>query len=452
MSVIDDVIAMVQEKDTGQPEFHQAVREVMTTLEPTVDKHPEFVKARIYERIVIPDRVVMFRVPWVDDRGEVRINRGYRVQFNNAIGPYKGGLRFHPSVNLGIIKFLGFEQIFKNSLTTLPMGGGKGGSDFDPKGKSDNEVMNFCYAFMRELYRHIGPDTDVPAGDIGVGGREIGYLFGFYKKIMNNHTCVLTGKGLDYGGSLIRPEATGYGAVYFAAEMLATRGEEIKGKVAAVSASGNVAQYTVEKLLDLGGKVITLSDSNGTIVDEAGVTKEKLAYVLDLKNIRRGRIKEYAEKFNGVTYYEDKSVWDVIKEEGIKIDLAFPSATENEINADQAQALVNNGCYCVSEGANMPSTLDAIKIYQSENVLYGPAKAANAGGVATSGLEMSQNSMRLNWPKEEVDSRLHMIMKSIHRACLEAAQTYGKPGDYLMGANIAGFVKVANAMLAYGIV
>ncbi len=452
MSVIQDVIAMVQEKDTGQPEFHQAVREVMTTLEPTVDKHPEFVKAKIYERIVIPDRVVMFRVPWVDDRGEVRINRGYRVQFNNAIGPYKGGLRLHPSVNLGIIKFLGFEQIFKNSLTTLPMGGGKGGSDFDPKGKSDNEVMNFCYAFMRELYRHIGPDTDVPAGDIGVGGREIGYLYGYYKKIMNDHTCVLTGKGLDYGGSLIRPEATGYGAVYFAAEMLATRGEEIKGKVAAVSASGNVAQYTVEKLLELGGKVITLSDSNGVIVDEAGVTKEKLAYVLDLKNIRRGRIKEYAEKFNGVVYYEDKNVWDVIKEEGIKIDLAFPSATENEINEDQAQALVNNGCYCVSEGANMPSTLDAIKIYQSENVLYGPAKAANAGGVATSGLEMSQNSMRLSWPKEEVDSRLHMIMKNIHRACLEAAQTYGKPGDYLMGANIAGFVKVANAMLAYGIV
>jgi glutamate dehydrogenase (NADP+) len=452
MSVIHDVISMVQEKDTGQPEFHQAVREVLTTLEPTVDKHPEFVKAKIYERVVIPDRVVMFRVPWVDDRGEVRINRGYRVQFNNAIGPYKGGLRFHPSVNLGIIKFLGFEQIFKNSLTTLPMGGGKGGSDFDPKGKSDNEVMNFCYAFMRELYRHIGPDTDVPAGDIGVGGREIGYLYGYYKKIMNDHTCVLTGKGLDYGGSLIRPEATGYGAVYFAAEMLATRGEEINGKVAAVSASGNVAQYTVEKLLELGGKAITLSDSNGTIVDEDGVTKEKLEYVLDLKNIRRGRIKEYAEKFDGVVYYEDKSVWDVIKEEGIKIDLAFPSATENEINADQAQALVNNGCYCVSEGANMPSTLDAIKIYQSENVLYGPAKAANAGGVATSGLEMSQNSMRLGWTKEEVDSRLQIIMKNIHRASLEAAQSYGMPGDYLMGSNIAGFVKVANAMLAYGIV
>jgi glutamate dehydrogenase (NADP+) len=452
MSVIQDVIAMVQEKDAGQPEFHQAVREVLTTLEPTVDKHPEFIKAKIYERLVIPDRVVMFRVPWVDDHREVHVNRGYRVQFNNAIGPYKGGLRLHPSVNLGIIKFLGFEQIFKNSLTTLPMGGGKGGSDFDPKGKSDNEVMNFCYAFMRELYRHIGPDTDVPAGDIGVGGREIGYLFGYYKKIMNDHTCVLTGKGLDYGGSLIRPEATGYGAVYFAAEMLATRGEDIRGKVAAVSASGNVAQYTVEKLLELGGKVITLSDSNGTIVDEAGITEEKLAFVLDLKNIRRGRIKEYAQKFNGVTYYEDKSVWDVIKDEGIKIDLAFPSATENEINADQAQALISNGCYCVSEGANMPSTLDAIKVYQSENILYGPAKAANAGGVATSGLEMSQNSMRLSWPKEEVDSRLHMIMKNIHRACLEAAQTYGKPGDYLMGANIAGFVKVANAMLAYGIV
>jgi len=452
MSVIQDVIAMVQEKDAGQSEFHQAVKEVLTTLEPTVEKHPEFVKAKIYERIVIPDRVVMFRVPWVDDRGEVQVNRGYRVQFNNAIGPYKGGLRFHPSVNLGIIKFLGFEQIFKNSLTTLPMGGGKGGSDFNPKGKSDNEVMNFCYAFMRELYRHIGPDTDVPAGDIGVGGREIGYLYGYYKKIVNEHTCVLTGKGMDYGGSLIRPEATGYGAVYFAAEMLATRGEEIKGKVAAVSASGNVAQYTIEKLLQLGGKVITLSDSNGSIVDEAGVTPEKLAYLLELKNIRRGRIKEYAEKYKGVVYFEDKSVWDVIRDQGIKVDLAFPSATENEINGDHALALIANGCYCISEGANMPSTLDAIRIYQEDNVLYGPAKAANAGGVATSGLEMSQNSMRLGWPKEEVDSRLQIIMKNIHRACLEAAQTYGKPGDYLLGANIAGFVKVANAMMAYGIV
>jgi len=450
--MIQDVIEMVREKDAGQPEFHQAVMEVLTTLEPTVDKHPEFVKAKIYERIVIPDRVIMFRVPWVDDRGEVQVNRGYRVQFNNAIGPYKGGLRFHPSVNLGIIKFLGFEQTFKNSLTTLPMGGAKGGSDFDPKGKSDEEVMRFCQAFMRELYRHIGPDTDVPAGDIGVGGREIGYLYGYYKKIMNDHTCVLTGKGLAYGGSLIRPEATGYGAVYFAAEMLATRGETVQGKVAAVSASGNVAQYTVEKMNQFGGKVITLSDSNGTVVDEAGIDQEKLAFVLDLKEIRRGRIKEYVNKYPQAVYYEDKSVWEVIREQGIKVDLAFPSATENEIDRELAEALVKSGCYCISEGANMPSTLEAIEVYQEHKVLYGPAKAANAGGVATSGLEMSQNSMRLNWPKEEVDSRLHEIMKSIHRACLEAAQTYGRPGDYLLGANIAGFLKVANSMMAYGIV
>lgn len=451
MSLTQDIIAMVQEKDAGQPEFHQAVKEVLTTLEPTVDKHPEFVKAKIYERIVIPDRVIMFRVPWVDDNGEVQVNRGFRVQFNNAIGPYKGGLRFHPSVNLGIIKFLGFEQIFKNSLTTLPMGGGKGGSDFDPKGKSDMEVMRFCQSFMQELYRHIGPDTDVPAGDIGVGGREIGYLYGFYKKIVNENACVLTGKGLEYGGSLIRPEATGYGAVYFAAEMLATRGKEIKGTVSAVSASGNVAQYTVEKLLDLGGKIITLSDSNGTIVDESGIDRQKLDYVLDLKNFRRGRIREYAEKYK-VPYYENKSVWEVIGEQGLKIDLAFPSAHENEIDGEAAASLVKNGCFCVSEGANMPSTLEAIKVYQQNNVLYGPAKAANAGGVATSGLEMAQNSMRLSWSREEVDQRLHGIMKSIHKACLEAAETYGKKGDYLMGANIAGFIKVANAMLAYGIV
>lgn len=451
MSVIQDVISMVQEKDAGQPEFHQAVKEVLTTLEPTVDKHPEFVKTKIYERIVIPDRVIMFRVPWVDDNGDVQVNRGFRVQFNNAIGPYKGGLRFHPSVNLGIIKFLGFEQIFKNALTTLPMGGGKGGSDFDPKGKSDMEVMRFCQAFMQELYRHISPDVDVPAGDIGVGGREIGYLFGFYKKIVNQHNCVLTGKGLEYGGSLIRPEATGYGAVYFAAEMLATRFKEIEGTVAAVSGSGNVAQYTVEKLLQLGSKVITLSDSNGAIVDEAGIDRAKLDYVLELKNIRRGRIREYAERYD-VPYYSNTSVWNVIGEQGLKIDLAFPSAYENEIDGLNAAALVKNGCFCVSEGANMPSTLEAIKIFQENNVLYGPGKAANAGGVATSGLEMSQNSMRLSWSREEVDQRLHGIMKRIHKACLEAAETYGKKGDYLVGANTAGFVKVANAMLAYGIV
>jgi glutamate dehydrogenase (NADP+) len=451
MSVIDDVIAKVQEKDSGQPEFHQAVKEVMTALEPTVAKHPEFVKAKIYERIVIPDRTIMFRIPWLDDNGEVQVNRGYRVQFSNAIGPYKGGLRFHPSVNLGIIKFLGFEQIFKNSLTTLPMGGAKGGSDFDPKGKSDMEVMRFCQAFMRELYRHIGPDVDVPAGDIGVGGREIGYLYGYYKKIVNEHTCVLTGKGLEYGGSLIRPEATGYGAVYFAAEMLATRGLEIKGKVAAVSASGNVAQYTVEKLLQLGAKPITLSDSNGTVVDEKGIDLQKLDYVLELKNIRRGRIYEYAQKYN-VPYYQNKGVWDVIREQNIKVDLAFPSAHENEIDKTNAEALVKAGCYCVSEGANMPSTLEAIQVFQERNVLFGPAKAANAGGVATSGLEMSQNSQRLSWRREEVDDRLHWIMKSIHKSCLEAAEVYGSKGNYLVGANIAGFIKVANAMLAYGIV
>ena len=451
MSLIEEVISQVHEKDPGQPEFHQAVEEVLTSLEPTVDKHPEFVKAKIYHRIVIPDRVIMFRVPWTDDSGEVQVNRGYRVQFNNAIGPYKGGLRFHPSVNLGIIKFLGFEQIFKNSLTTLPMGGGKGGSDFDPKGKSDREVMAFCQAFMRELFRHIGPDRDVPAGDIGVGGREIGYLYGYYKKLVNDHTCVLTGKGLEYGGSLIRPEATGYGAVYFADEMLATRGLGVAGKIAAVSASGNVAQYTVEKLNDLGAKVITLSDSSGTIVDEAGVDAEKLDYVLELKNLRRGRIKEYSEKYD-VPYYPGKSVWDVIREHGLRVDLAFPSATENEIDGPNAQALVDNGCYCVSEGANMPSTLEAIRIFQENDVLYGPAKAANAGGVAVSGLEMSQNSMRLSWSREEVDEKLHGIMKSIHKACLDAAEVYGRPGDYLMGANIAGFIKVANSMLAYGIV
>lgn len=451
MSIIQEIIAKTQEKDAGQPEFLQAVDEVLTSLEPTVDKHPEFVQAKIYERIVIPDRIIMFRVPWMDDRGDVQVNRGFRVQFNNAIGPYKGGLRFHPSVNLGIIKFLGFEQIFKNSLTTLPMGGGKGGSDFDPKGKSDNDVMRFCQAFMRELYRHIGPDVDVPAGDIGVGAREIGYLYGYYKKIVNEHTCVLTGKGLEYGGSLIRPEATGYGAVYFAAEMLATRGLDMDGKIAVVSASGNVAQYTVEKLLQLGTKVITLSDSSGTIVDEAGIDRQKLDYVLELKNVRRGRISEYAQNYN-VPYYPNQSVWDVIREQGLQIDLAFPSATENEIDEINAQALVDNGCICISEGANMPSTLEAIRVYQEKNILYGPAKAANAGGVAVSGLEMSQNSMRLSWSRDEVDDKLRGIMKSIHRACLEAAETYGKSGDYLMGANIAGFIKVANSMLAYGVV
>jgi glutamate dehydrogenase (NADP+) len=450
-SVISDVIEKIKQKDPNQPEFHQAAEEVLTTLEPTVKKHPEFVKAKIYERIVEPDRVILFRVPWADDNGEVQVNRGFRIEFNSAIGPYKGGLRFHPSVNLGILKFLGFEQIFKNALTTLPMGGGKGGSDFDPKGKSDDEVMRFCQAFMRELFRHIGPDRDVPAGDIGVGGREIGYMFGYYKKIVNEHTGVLTGKGLEYGGSLIRPEATGYGTVYFAAEMLATRKMDFKGKRVAVSGSGNVSQYAIEKVNQLGGKAITMSDSNGTIVDESGISGEKWDFLMDLKNIRRGRIKEYAEKFKA-KYYEGKSVWDVIASDGLKVDIALPCATQNEVNAKHAEGLVKAGCILVSEGANMPSNLEAIKIYQDNNFLYGPAKAANAGGVAVSGLEMSQNSMRLSWTREEVDAKLLWIMQSIHGACLNAADAYGKKGDYLTGANIAGFVKVANAMLAYGIV
>lgn len=451
MSMIQDVIARVQEKDSGQPEFHQAVREVLTSLEPTVQKHPDFVKAKIYDRIVVPDRAILFRVPWVDDRGEVQVHRGFRVQFNNAIGPYKGGLRFHPSVNLGIIKFLGFEQTFKNSLTTLPMGGAKGGSDFDPKGKSDNEVMRFCQAFMRELYRHIGPDTDVPAGDIGVGAREIGYLYGYYLRVVNSNDSVLTGKGLEYGGSLIRPEATGYGAVYFADEMLSTRKLEIGGKTAVVSGSGNVAQYTIEKLIQMGARPITLSDSNGTIVDEAGFDREKLNYILELKNYRRGRIQEYAETYK-VPYFENMSVWDVVREQNLKTDLAFPSAHENEIDGQNAQALVKNGCYCVSEGANMPSNLEAIHVFQAHNVLYGPGKAANAGGVAVSGLEMSQNSMRMSWSREEVDQKLRVIMHNIHKAALEASEAYGCKGNYVAGANIAGFTKVAKSMLAYGIV
>jgi len=451
MSHISEIIDKVKRQDPEQKEFIQAVEEVLETLEPTVDKHPEFVKAGLYERIVEPDRVIMFRVPWLDDKGNIQINRGFRVQFNNAIGPYKGGLRFHPSVNLGIIKFLGFEQIFKNSLTTLPMGGAKGGSDFDPKGKTDMEVMKFTQSFMRELFRHIGPDTDVPAGDIGVGAREIGYLYGYYKKIRNEHTGVLTGKGLEYGGSLIRPEATGYGAVYFAAEMMKTQGKDYNGKTVIVSGSGNVAQYTIEKVNQLGGKCISVSDSNGTIIDESGITAEKLEFIMNLKNIRRGRIKEYADKYNA-KFFEGQSVWDVIREQSIKIDIAFPSATQNEIDGRNAEALVKNGCFCVSEGANMPSTPEAIKIYQDYNILYGPGKAANAGGVATSGLEMSQNSLRLSWTREEVDQRLQGIMKAIHKSALEASEVYGKKGDYVMGANIAGFVKVAKSMLAYGVV
>jgi len=451
MSVIGNVIEKVEHTDPGQIEFHQAVKEVLETLAPTVDKHPEFVKAGIYERIVEPERAVMFRVPWVDDKGEVQVNRGFRVQFNNAIGPFKGGIRFHPSVNLSIIKFLGFEQVFKNSLTTLPMGGGKGGSDFNPKGRSDGEVMRFCQAFMRELYRHIGPETDVPAGDIGVGAREVGYMFGYYKKIRNEHTGVLTGKGLEYGGSLVRPEATGYGTVYFASEMLGTRNLAFKDKVVAVSGSGNVAQFAIEKVNEMGGRVISLSDSSATVIDEKGVDNEKCAYLMELKNFRRGRVSEYADNYNAACF-EGKSVWEVIREQGIQVDIALPCATQNEIEAQSAEALVKNGCFCVSEGANMPSSPESVKIFQDNNVLYGPGKAANAGGVATSGLEMSQNSQKLSWTREEVDSRLLLIMKSIHKSCLDAAEAYGKKGDYVMGANIAGFTKVANTMLAYGVV
>jgi glutamate dehydrogenase (NADP+) len=451
VSVIEDVIAKVKQRDVEQKEFHQAVTEVLETLVPTVERHPEFVKAGIFERIVEPERAIQFRVPWVDDKGHVQVNRGFRVQFNNAIGPFKGGIRFHPSVNLSIIKFLGFEQTFKNSLTTLPMGGGKGGSDFDPKGKSDGEIMRFCQAFMRELFRHIGADTDVPAGDIGVGGREIGFMFGYYKKIRNEHTGVLTGKALEYGGSLIRPEATGYGTTYFAAEMMATRGLDFKDKIVAVSGAGNVAQYAIEKVTQMGGRVITVCDSNATIVDEEGIGPDKCCYIMDLKNNQRGRIKEYADKY-GCVCFEGKNVWDVIREQGIKVDIALPCATQNELDGENAAALVKNGCFCVAEGANMPSTPEAVEVFQEHRILYGPGKAANAGGVATSGLEMSQNSLKLSWTREEVDHRLLLIMKSIHQACLNAGEAYGRKGDYVAGANIAGFIKVAKAMLAYGVV
>ncbi|MBU1171696.1 MAG: NADP-specific glutamate dehydrogenase [Proteobacteria bacterium] len=452
MSVTKSVSEKVKHMDPEQHEFHQAVEEVMETLEPTVQRHPEFVKHNIYERIVEPERTIMFRVPWQDDKNNVQVNRGFRVQFNNAIGPFKGGLRFHPSVNLSIIKFLGFEQIFKNSLTTLAMGGGKGGSDFDPKGKSDEEVMRFCQAFMRELYRHIGAETDVPAGDIGVGGREIGYMFGYYKKIKNEHTGVLTGKGLEYGGSLIRPEATGYGAVYFAAEMLATRGLDFKGKRVAVSGAGNVAQFAIEKVNQLGGTVISICDSGATIIDEAGIGNDKCRYLMELKNLRRGRVSEYADIYKTAVCYPDKNVWDVIKEQGIKVDVALPCATQNEIDGSLAEGLANNGCICVAEGANMPSSPDAVRVFQANNFLFGPGKAANAGGVATSGLEMSQNSSKLSWSREDVDSKLLTIMKGIHKSCLDAAESYGKKGDYVAGANIAGFVKVAKAMMAYGVI
>lgn len=432
-------------KHPAQPEFHQAVHEVVETLAPCLEKHPEYVEAKILERLVEPDRVFLFRVCWQDDQGEFQVNRGFRVEFNNAIGPYKGGLRFHPSVNLGILKFLGFEQILKNSLTTLPMGGGKGGCDFDPKGKSDSEVMRFCQAFMSELYKYIGANIDVPAGDIGVGGREIGFLFGQFKKLTGSFEGVLTGKGLNWGGSLIRPEATGYGCVYFAEEMLKTRGQSFAGKTVAVSGSGNVSQYAVEKVNQLGGKVITLSDSNGTIVDPDGVKGEKWDFFMHLKNVKRGRIKEYADKFK-VHYHEGARPWFV------KCDVALPCATQNEVSGDDAKTLVKNGCICVSEGANMPSTPEAIEVYQNAKILYGPGKAANAGGVATSGLEMSQNSLRLSWSREEVDDRLHKIMQSIHNACVTTAKEYGQPSNYVLGANIAGFEKVANAMMDQGLI
>jgi len=443
--VIQRVLGVVERRNAGEQEFLQAVREVLESLDPVMEKRKDYVEARILDRIVEPERQIMFRVPWQDDKGQVQVNRGFRFEFNSAIGPYKGGLRFHPSVCASILKFLAFEQIFKNSLTTLPMGGGKGGSDFDPKGKSDNEVMRFCQSFMSELQRHIGPQTDVPAGDIGVGGREIGYMFGQYKRLRNEFTGVLTGKALNWGGSLIRPEATGYGAVYFAQEMLKTRGESFDGKVCTVSGSGNVAQYTVEKLNQLGAKCVTLSDSAGTIYDADGIDDEKLAWVMDLKNVRRGRIKEYAEVFKA-EYHEGKRPW------GIPCDCAFPSATQNEIDGEDARALLANGCYLVCEGANMPSTPEAVEQFIDKKILYGPGKAANAGGVATSGLEMSQNAMLISWTREEVDEKLNRIMVSIHDACRDAAEEYGTPGNYVMGANIAGFIKVADAMLAQGLV
>jgi glutamate dehydrogenase (NADP+) len=442
---VDTFLQQVSAKNPSEKEFLQAVHEVVESIWPIIEQNPRYRSANILERIVEPERVIMFRVPWTDDRGNVQVNRGFRIEMNSAIGPYKGGLRFHPSVNLGILKFLAFEQVFKNSLTTLPLGGGKGGSDFDPKAKSDGEVMRFCQSFMSELYRHIGASTDVPAGDIGVGGRELGFLFGTYKKLANEFTGVLTGKGRNWGGSLIRPEATGYGLVYFTQEMLGTRNDSLDGKRVLVSGSGNVAQYATEKVIELGGKVLTMSDSNGTVLDEDGLDQEKLEFVMDLKNNRRGRIKEYADRFSGATFLEGERPW------GIKADVALPCATENEVNGDEAKTLLDNGCFCVAEGANMPSDPDAINRYIDGQILYGPGKAANAGGVAVSGLEMTQNAMRLYWTRQEVDERLQMIMHEIHHTCLK----HGKEGDYVNyidGANVAGFIKVADAMLDQGVV
>jgi len=442
---VKEFMNFVVTKNPGEPEFHQAVKEVVESIWPVIEQNPRYQAANILARIVEPERVILFRVPWVDDQGKVQVNKGYRIEMNSAIGPYKGGLRFHPSVNLGILKFLAFEQVFKNSLTTLPMGGGKGGSDFDPKGKSDAEAMRFCQSFMIELFRHIGPNTDVPAGDIGVGGREIGYLFGMYKRLRNEFTGVLTGKGLNWGGSLIRPEATGYGCVYFAREMMAVRNDSFKGKTVTISGAGNVAQFATRKAAELGARVVTLSDSNGTGYDKAGIDADKLAWVMELKNVRRGRIREYVEKYPAAEYMEGARPWDV------KCDVALPCATQNEISKEEAMTLVKNGCTCVSEGANMPSEPGAIGVYLSSKIMYGPGKAANAGGVATSGLEMSQNSMRISWSREEVDGRLQHIMKSIHEVCVR----YGKDGDfvdYVSGSNIGGFVKVADAMLDQGVV
>jgi Glutamate dehydrogenase/leucine dehydrogenase len=446
------LISLVKAKNPAEPEFHQAVTEVVESLDLVLEKHPEYKHAKILERIIEPERVILFRVPWIDDQGTVQVNRGFRIQMNSAIGPYKGGLRFHPSVNLGILKFLAFEQVFKNSLTTLMMGGGKGGSDFDPKGKSDTEVMKFCQSFMSELQRHIGPDTDVPAGDIGVGGREIGFLFGQYKRLRNEFTGVLTGKALNWGGSLVRPEATGYGTVYFAQEMLGTRKEKLEGKVCLVSGSGNVAQYVVEKLLQLGAKPVTLSDSSGYIYDEDGIDAGKLAFIMELKNERRGRIEEYVKKYPKAKYTKTDAGAGFNPLWNHKAHCAFPSATQNEINGKDADNLLKNGAYVVCEGANMPTTIDGVNKLIAAKILYGPGKAANAGGVATSGLEMAQNSSRMMWTREEVDGHLLRIMKNIHQNCFETAAKFGTPGNYVNGANIAGFLKVANAMMDQGVV
>ena len=443
---IQDFLDKVSQRNQNEPEFMQAVHEVSETIIPFIEENKKYQNMQLLERMVEPERVIMFRVSWLDDEGNIQVNRGFRIQMNSAIGPYKGGLRFHPSVNLSILKFLAFEQVFKNSLTTLPMGGGKGGSDFDPKGKSDNEVMRFCQSFMTELYRHIGPDTDVPAGDIGVGAREVGYMFGQYKRLQNEFTGILTGKGLSYGGSLVRPEATGYGNVYFAQNMLRTRDESFEGKTVVVSGSGNVAQYAAEKALEFGAKILTMSDSGGYIYDEAGIDEEKLQFIMDLKNVRRGRISEYVDEYSSAKYFEGETPW------GVKCDVALPCATQNELEEADAKKLVDNGCMCVGEGANMPCTPEAVEVFKEAKILFSPGKASNAGGVATSGLEMSQNSMRYSWTSEEVDKKLHEIMNNIHDRCVEFGKEEDGYIDYVKGANIAGFVKVADAMLAQGVV